>query len=321
MSFSEGLKMKFAFVFPGQGSQSVGMMAGYSDHVVIRQTFVEAADTLKQDYWRLAHEGPAEDLAKTVITQPLMLTADIAVWRYCTKQNMTMPSLMAGHSLGEYAALVASGVLSFEDALRLTRFRAEQMQAAVPEGMGGMAAILGLEDSEVEAACQEAAQGEVLEAANFNSPGQVVIAGTKEAVLRGIETAKARGAKRAIALAMSVPSHCGLMRGAAERLSEMLSDITLHPPSIPVLHNCDMQSHQNSEAMKHALTQQLFLPVRWVGTVRSMADQGVTAIAECGPGKVLAPLCKRIDERLVGYALNDQAGIEQWMTTLQGTPS
>jgi [acyl-carrier-protein] S-malonyltransferase len=311
--------MKFAFVFPGQGSQSVGMMTGYGDHEVIRQTFVEAADTLKEDYWRLAQDGSAEDLAKTVITQPLMLTADIAVWRYCLSQNLPVPSMLAGHSLGEYAALVAGGVLSFQDALHLTRFRAEHMQAAVPEGTGGMAAILGLEDSEVEAACAEAAQGEVLEAANFNSPGQVVIAGTKEAVLRGIEAAKARGAKRAIALAMSVPSHCGLMRGASEHLADMLSSIAIQSPHIPVVHNCDMQAHHEPAAIKRALTQQLFMPVRWVGVVRSMADAGITAIAECGPGKVLAPLCKRIDERLVGFALNDQAGIEQWMTTLQGS--
>ena len=313
--------MKFAFVFPGQGSQSVGMMAGYGDHAEIRQTFVEAADTLKQDYWRLIQEGPAEELAKTVITQPLMLTADIAVWRYYRSQNLPLPSLLAGHSLGEYAALVAGGVIRFEDALHLTHFRAEQMQAAVPEGTGGMAAILGLEDSEVEAACCEAAQGEVLEAANFNSPGQVVIAGTKEAVLRGIEAAKARGAKRAIALAMSVPSHCSLMRGASERLAERLSSISMQSPLIPVVHNCDMQIHPETAAIQAALTQQLFLPVRWVGSLRSMADQGISAIAECGPGKVLAPLCKRIDERLAGYALNDLAGIEQWVTTLQGSPS
>jgi [acyl-carrier-protein] S-malonyltransferase len=311
--------MKFAFVFPGQGSQSVGMMTGYGDHEVIRQTFVEAADTLKEDYWRLLKDGTAEDLAKTVITQPLMLTADIAVWRYCLSQNFPMPSMLAGHSLGEYAALVAGGVLRFQDALHLTRFRAEQMQAAVPEGTGGMAAILGLEDSEVEAACAEAAQGEVLEAANFNSPGQVVIAGTKEAVLRGIEAAKARGAKRAIALAMSVPSHCGLMRGASEHLADRLSSVEIQSPHIPIVHNCDMQTHPEPAAIKRALTQQLFMPVRWVGVVRSMADAGMTAIAECGPGKVLAPLCKRIDERLVGFALNDQAGIEQWMTTLQGS--
>lgn len=313
--------MKCAFVFPGQGSQSVGMMGGYGDHAVIRQTFVEAADTLKEDYWKLAQEGPAESLAKTVITQPLMLTADIAVWRYYLSQNLPLPSLLAGHSLGEYAALVASSAISFQDALHLTRFRAEQMQAAVPEGMGGMAAILGLEDSEVEAACAEAAEGEVLEAANFNSPGQVVIAGTKEAVLRGIEAAKARGAKRAIALAMSVPSHCGLMRRASEHLAEMLASVTIQRPQIPVIHNCDMLAHEEPQAIRLALTQQLFMPVRWVGGLRLMAEQGTTAIAECGPGKVLAPLCKRIDERLAGFALNDQAGIDQWVSILQGSAS
>lgn len=309
--------MKCAFVFPGQGSQSVGMMAGYGDHEVIRQTFVEAADTLKEDYWRLATEGPAEALAKTVITQPLMLTADIAVWRYCESQKLASPILLAGHSLGEYAALVASGALRFQDALNLTRFRAEQMQAAVPEGVGGMAAILGLEDSEVEAACAEAAQGEVLEAANFNSPGQVVIAGTKAAIERGIEAAKARGAKRAIPLAMSVPSHCGLMRGAAEQLEDMLKTTAIHAPTIPVVHNCNMLTHQDPTAIRAALAQQLYLPVRWVGSLRAMADQGVTAIAECGPGKVLAPLSKRCDDRLTGYALNDQVGIEQWMKALE----
>jgi [acyl-carrier-protein] S-malonyltransferase len=313
------MNMKFAFVFPGQGSQSVGMMAGYGDHEVFRQTFVEAADTLKEDYWRLAKDGHADDLAKTVITQPLMLTADIAVWRYYLSQHLPLPSLLAGHSLGEYAALVAGGALSFQDALHLTRFRAEQMQAAVPEGTGGMAAILGLEDSEVEAACAEAAQGEVLEAANFNSPGQVVIAGTQAAILRGIEAAKARGAKRAIALAMSVPSHCALMRGASEHLAQMLSSLSVQSPVIPVVHNCDMQMHQDPKAIRIALTQQLFMPVRWVGSLRLMADQGITVIAECGPGKVLTPLCKRIDERLTGSALNDLAAIDQWMATLQGS--
>jgi len=236
-------------------------------------------------------------------------------------QQLPLPSLLAGHSLGEYAALVAAGVLSFQDGLHLTRFRAEQMQAAVPEGTGGMAAILGLEDSEVEAACKEAAQGEILEAANFNSPGQVVIAGTKEAVLRGIDAAKARGAKRAIALAMSVPSHCGLMRGASERLAEMLETISFQSPTIPVVHNCDMLPHPDTASIRKALAQQLYQPVRWVGSLRFMAEQGITAIAECGPGKVLAPLCKRIDERLAGYALNDQAGLEQWMTTIQGSTS
>ena len=310
--------MQFAFVFPGQGSQSVGMMAGFADDPAVRATFAEASDVLAQDFWTLATSGPDEALARTVVTQPLMLTADVAVWRAWCAARGERPQALAGHSLGEYAALVAAGAIDFADALRVTRVRAEAMQAAVPEGAGGMAAILGLDDAAVEAACAEAAQGEVLEAANFNSPGQVVIAGTRSAVERGLVAAKARGAKRALMLPMSVPSHCSLMRDAAERLAEALAGVALRSPAIAVRHNVDMAYHAEPEAIRTALKQQLFSPVRWVGTLQAFATEGITAVAECGPGKVLAPLCRRIDERLQGTALVDGAAIESFAQVITG---
>jgi [acyl-carrier-protein] S-malonyltransferase len=299
--------MKFAFVFPGQGSQSVGMMKGYDGLPAVRETFAEASDTLGEHLWELVAEGPAETLNQTVNTQPVMLTAGVALYRAWRETGGAAPAFVAGHSLGEYTALVAAGALTFADALPLVRYRAEVMQSAVAEGTGAMAAILGLDDDAVRGVCAEAAEGEVLEAVNFNSPGQVVIAGHKAAVARAMESAKAKGAKRALPLPVSVPSHCALMRPAAENLRTHLATIKIAPPAIPVLHNADVAVHADADAIKDALVRQLYSPVRWVETVRTLADQGVTAAVECGPGKVLAGLMKRIDERIQPLALVDAA--------------
>jgi [acyl-carrier-protein] S-malonyltransferase len=296
---------KFAFVFPGQGSQSRGMMDAYGDFAVVRDTFAEASDVLKQDLWTLVAEGSDADLNATVNTQPVMLTAGVAVYRAWQSKAGPAPAIMAGHSLGEYTALVAAGALSFADALPLVRYRAECMQQAVPEGTGGIAAILGLDDETVRAVCAEGALGEVLEAVNYNSPGQVVIAGNRSAVERGMELAKAKGAKRALMLPMSVPSHCSLLRGAAEKLGAYLENVAVQVPAIPVLHNADVKSHTDAAAIKDALVRQLYSPVRWVETVRQFGQQGITLNVECAPGKVLMGLNKRIDTNQQALALND----------------
>lgn len=297
--------MKFAFFFPGQGSQSVGMMQGFGDLAVIRDTFVEASDILGEDFWFMATE-PNEALNQTTNTQPLMLAAGVATWRAWQAIDGAQPNVMAGHSLGEYTALVAAGVLAFKDALPLVRYRAEVMQSAVAEGVGAMAAILGLDDDTVRAVCSEAAQGQVLEAVNLNSPGQVVIAGHKAAVERGMELAKAKGAKRALPLPVSVPSHCALMKPAAEELQDYLQSVSMSTCQIPVLHNADVAAYNDSEKIKDALMRQLYCPVRWVETVRAVYAQGVTNSAECGPGKVLAGLTKRIVVELPCVALISQ---------------
>lgn len=307
---------KFAFVFPGQGSQSRGMMNGYADFPTVRNTFAEASDVLNQDLWQLVAEGSDEDLSSTVNTQPIMMTAGVAVYRAWQFQHGAAPFIMAGHSLGEYTALVAAGALSFSDALPLVRYRAQCMQQAVPEGVGGIAAILGLDDDAVRAVCIEGAQGEVLEAVNYNSPGQVVIAGNRTAVERGMELAKAKGAKRAIMLPMSVPSHCQLMGGAAEQLRGYLADVTVQVPPIPVLHNADVKSYSDAAAIKDALVRQLYSPVRWVETVLEFGKQGVTHNVECAPGKVLAGLNKRIDTNQQSLAINDGAALALALTTL-----
>jgi [acyl-carrier-protein] S-malonyltransferase len=296
---------KFAFVFPGQGSQSRGMMNGYADFAAVRDTFTEASDVLKQDLWQLVAEGADADLNSTVNTQPIMLTAGVAVYRAWQSQNGAVPAIMAGHSLGEYTALVAAGALSFADALPLVRFRAQCMQQAVPEGVGGIAAILGLDDDVVRAVCAEGAQGEVLEAVNYNSTGQVVIAGNRGAVERGMELAKAKGAKRAIMLPMSVPSHCSLLKGAAEQLRTYLNNVSVQAPSIPVLHNADVASYNEAAKIKDALVRQLYSPVRWVETVQAFGKQGITHNVECAPGKVLAGLNKRIDTNQQALSIND----------------
>ncbi len=309
--------MSFAFVFPGQGSQSVGMMQAYADLPQIRSTFEEAAEVLQQDLWSLACHGLESDLAQTINTQPLMLTAGVAVYRAWMALGGPRPACVAGHSLGEYTALVAARSLSFADALRLTRLRAQAMQEAVPDGVGAMAAILGLEDDLVRAACQEAAGTDVVEPANFNSPGQVVIAGHRSAVERAVVAAKAKGAKRAVMLAMSVPSHCSLMRPAATRLQAALEQVTLASPAMAVIHNATVAPAASPEAIRSALVQQLFQPVRWVECVQALVRQGVATLYECGPGKVLAPLVKRIDGAAVGIALNDADSINSALGALR----
>jgi [acyl-carrier-protein] S-malonyltransferase len=296
--------MKFAFFFPGQGSQSVGMMQGLADIAVVRQTFDEASDILGQDFWSMVTE-PNEALNQTSNTQPLMLTAGFATWRAWQAQSSLAPSIMAGHSLGEYTALVAAGTLTFKDALPLVRYRAEVMQDAVAEGVGAMAAILGLDDETVRQVCIEGAQGEVLEAVNLNSPGQVVIAGNKAAVERGMEIAKAKGAKRALALPVSVPSHCALMKPAAESLAVYLQNVPMTASNVPVIHNAEVLAYSDVNQMKDALVRQLYSPVRWVETVQSTYNQGIINSAECGPGKVLAALTKRIVAELPCVALTN----------------
>ena len=301
--------MKFALVFPGQGSQSVGMMAAYGDDPVIRDTFAEASAALGFDLWNMVAHGPADALNQTVNTQPAMLAAGVAVYRLWLARGGAVPALMAGHSLGEYTALACAGALDFADAIRLVRLRAEAMQSAVPEGVGAMAAVLGLDDDSVRAACAEAAQGEVLEAVNFNSPGQVVIAGNKSAVERGMALAKDKGAKRALPLPVSVPSHCALMKPAAEKLHAALAAIEVRVPSVPVLHNADVAAHATADAIRDALARQLYSPVRWVESMYALRDQGVHLIAECGPGKVLAGLNKRTLEGVPTLALADAAAL------------
>jgi [acyl-carrier-protein] S-malonyltransferase len=308
--------INIAIIFPGQGSQSRGMMNGYADFPVVRDTFAEASEVLKQDLWQLAAEGEDAELNATINTQPLMLAAGVAVFRAWQSVYASAPKVLAGHSLGEYTALVAAGALAFSDALPLVRYRAECMQQAVPEGKGGIAAILGLDDAAVRAVCMEAAQGEVLEAVNYNSPGQVVIAGNRTAVERGMELTKAKGAKRAIMLPMSVPSHCSLLMGAAEKLRTYLHDVELRTPSIPVLHNADVQSHADAAAIKDALVRQLYSPVRWVETVQQFGRMGITHNLECAPGKVLAGLNKRIDAAQQSLALNDGAAIHAALAML-----
>lgn len=300
---------KLAFVFPGQGSQSVGMMQGWGGRAEVRATFAEASDALGQDLWALVTDGPPELLNQTVNTQPAMLAADVAAWRAWQAAGGAVPALLAGHSLGEYAALVAAGALGFADAVRLVRFRAEAMQAAVPEGVGAMAAILGLDDDTVRAVCADAAAGEVVEAVNLNSPGQVVIAGNKAAVERAMALAKEKGAKRALPLPVSVPSHSSLMRPAADRLLAHLKDVAITTPTIPVLHNTDVQSHADADSIRVALAKQLHTPVRWVETIQALKAAGVERVIECGPGKVLAGLNKRIDDSLLAVALVDEASL------------
>jgi [acyl-carrier-protein] S-malonyltransferase len=309
--------MKFAFLFPGQGSQSMGMMAGFGDHPVVRETFVEASDVLKQDLWALVTDGPAEELNKTVNTQPAMLAAGVAVYRAWQQAGGPVPMLMAGHSLGEYSALTVAGAINFTDALPLVRFRAQAMQDAVAEGVGAMAAILGLDDGVVRAVCAEAAQGEVLEAVNFNSPGQVVIAGHKSAVDRGMELAKSKGAKRAVPLPVSVPSHCALMKPAGEALAKYLESVLVQPPVVSVLQNADVASFSAAADVKAALVRQLYTPVRWVETIEKMATEGVTQAAECGPGKVLTGLNKRIAGEMKCVALTDGAAISALLSELK----
>lgn len=302
--------MSFAFVFPGQGSQSVGMMAAYGDAPVVRATFDEASAALGDDLWAMVADGPAELLAQTVNTQPVMLTAGIAAWRLWQEKGGKQPAVVAGHSLGEYAALVAAGVIEFKDAVPLVRLRAAAMQAAVPLGTGAMAAILGLDNEGIVAACAEAAQGEVVEPVNFNANGQTVIAGHKAAVERAMVACKARGAKMAKGLPVSAPFHSSLIRPAAEQLAARLNELTLLAPKIPVINNVDVTIENDPVRIKDALVRQAYNPVRWVETVQKMAAMGVSTVAECGPGKVLAGLTKRCADGVNGVALADLASLE-----------
>lgn len=309
--------MKLAFVFPGQGSQSLGMMQGYDGLPVVKETFAEASEILKQDFWKLVTEGPVEALNLTVNTQPVMLIAGVAAYRAWQSLAGVRPALMAGHSLGEYSALVAAEALRFADAVPLVRFRAEAMQRAAPEGTGAVAAILGLDDDIVRQVCAEAAQGQVLEPANFNSPAQVVIAGHREAVNRGMDLATAKGAKRAVMLPVSAPVHCSLMRPAAEQLRERLRGVAIGSPKVPVIHNVDVAALSDPEAIREALVRQVFGPVRWAETIQAFAREGVTHVVECGPGKVLAGLNKRIEAKLQTLALVDAESVKQAMNTLR----
>lgn len=310
--------MKIAFVFPGQGSQSVGMMQSFERFPYVSETFAQASDLLHQDLWKLVAEGPAEELNRTVNTQPVMLVAGMAVYRAWQAQNGIAPAMLAGHSLGEYTALVAGGALDFSDAVLLVRFRAQAMQEAVPDGVGAMAAILGLDDDTVRLVCAQASSGdETAEAANFNSPAQVVIAGNKAAVQRGMEIARAKGAKRTVLLPMSVPSHCSLMQPAAERIRARLAAVALKKCAVPVLHNADVKSADSPDAIKDALVRQLYQPVRWVETVQEMVSAGATHIVECGPGKVLAGLNKRIAPEIQMLSLGDTAAFDQALAALK----
>ena len=302
--------MAFAFVFPGQGSQSVGMMNAYGDSPVVRGTFDVASATLGQDLWQLVAEGPVELLAQTVNTQPLMLTAAIAAYRLWLEKGGKVPAVVAGHSLGEYSALVAAGVIEFKDAVPLVRLRAAAMQEAVPLGTGAMAAVLGLDNAGIVAACAEAAQGEIVEPVNFNANGQTVIAGHKGAVERAMDACKARGAKMAKALPVSAPFHSSLIRPAADKLAARLAELTLQAPKIPVINNVDVAIETDPARIKDALVRQAYSPVRWVETMQKMTTLGVTNVAECGPGKVLAGLVKRCSDQLNGIALCDAASIE-----------
>ena len=309
--------MTFAFVFPGQGSQSVGMMQAWAARDEVRQTFTEASDALGMDLWQLVSDGPVEILNQTTQTQPAMLAADVALWRVWRAAGGARPAMLAGHSLGEYAALVAAEALDFADAIKLVRFRAEAMQAAVPEGVGAMAAILGFDNTAVTEVCAEAAQDEVVEAVNLNSPGQVVIAGHKNAVERAMKLAKERGAKRALALPVSVPSHSSLMRPAAEKLLAYLQSVSLRAPRLGVLHNTDVRSHADAASIREALALQLHTPVRWSETIQAMKQAGVEQVIECGPGKVLTGLTPRIEASLAASALSDEAALQHALTATQ----
>ena len=309
--------MNFAFVFPGQGSQSVGMMAAYGESAVIRQAFAEASEALGEDLWQMVADGPAEVLAQTVNTQPLMLTAGVAVYREWIARGGVQPSLVAGHSLGEYSALVVAGALDFQEAVKLVRLRAQAMQEAVPQGEGAMAALLGLDEAATVEACAEVAQGEVVSAANLNSPGQIVIAGARAAVERAMVAAKARGAKRAVLLPVSAPFHCALMKPAAERLQQRLAEIEVRVPAIPVLNNVDVAVETDPARIKDALVRQAYSPVRWIETVQEIARRGATHVFECGPGKVLAGMTKRIEGSLQGAAIADAASLEEILKTTE----
>ncbi|MFC6329836.1 ACP S-malonyltransferase [Alloalcanivorax gelatiniphagus] len=301
---------KTAFVFPGQGSQSLAMLADFADRTPVRQAFQEASGALELDLWELAQNGPEEALNRTENTQPLLLTAGVALWKLWEQEGGPRPALLAGDSLDEYTALTCAGVLSLGDAVRLVRTRGQLMQRAVPDGTGSMAAILGLDDDQVRQACADAADDEVVEAVNFNAPGQVVIAGQASAVERAVAACKDAGAKRALPLPVSVPSHCALMKPAAEQLADYLANTNFHAPELPVINNVDVARETDPARIREALIRQLYSPVRWVETVQALAADGVTTLYECGPGKVLSGLAKRIDRSLTAKPLETDAAFQ-----------
>lgn len=308
--------MTLAFVFPGQGSQSEGMLKELADtYSVVGATFKEASDRLGYDLWSVVQTGPADKLNSTDVTQPAMLAAGVATWRVWLEKSGAMPAMMAGHSLGEYTALVCAGSLAFDDAIGLVAERGRLMQEAVPAGEGAMAAILGLDDDAVRQACEAAAEGEVLAPVNFNSPGQVVAAGNKSAIERLVNVAKERGARRALVLPVSVPSHCSLMRPAADKLASVLAEIDVKSPQIPVINNVDVAAPGEPDAIRDALVRQLYNPVRWVESIQKMAADGVDRVIECGPGKVLVGLNKRIDKSMAAEAVFDPASLDAALGT------
>lgn len=312
--------MKIAFIFPGQGSQSIGMMDSYSELPSIRETFNEASDILQQDLWSLISSGSADDLNLTTNTQPAMLAADVAIYRTWQQLGGIQPYYLAGHSLGEYAALVAAESLSLSDALKLVRYRAQVMQETVPEGTGGMAAIVGLDDDTVSSICTEITAilpGTSLEPANFNAPGQVVIAGHSQAITQAVTLAKSKGAKLAVVLPMSIPSHCSLMQPAAEKFALLLETTTFQSPKIPVFHNVDVQQHPEIASIREILARQLSHPVRWTETIQTIAALGVKHVIECGPGKVLSGLTRRIDKNLESFTLTDYNSFRRTIETLK----
>lgn len=312
--------MAVAFVFPGQGSQSIGMLAELADaHRTVQSTFAEASDTLGYDLWQLVQDGPETKLNKTTKTQPALLASSVATWRVWSEACQSRPMMMAGHSLGEYSALVCSGAIGFSEAIRLVADRGAVMQDAVPEGTGSMAAVLGLDEKQVDEVCRQAAQEQIVSAANYNSPGQIVIAGHREAVERAIELAKEAGAKRSIVLSVSVPSHCALMEKAADQFAARLNLVEFKQPGITILHNVDAASRQNVEAIKLALQQQLCQPVQWFRTIQEMVNKNVNTIIECGPGKVLSGLIKRIDRSLKVLPIYDPGSLEKALGELTDT--
>lgn len=297
---------KFAMVFPGQGSQSVGMLSALAkEYQVIESTFAEASEVLSYDLWSLVQQGPVDELNKTSFTQPALLASSVALWRIWQEKQGDMPCYMAGHSLGEYSALVCAGVLDFQVAIKLVELRGKLMQDAVPEGIGAMSAIIGLDNEAIAKACEQASQGEVVSPVNFNSPGQVVIAGNTSAVNRANELCKAAGARMALPIPISVPSHCILMKPAAEKLADALSNITFNTPKIDVINNVDVKIETTPAAIRDALVRQLYSPVRWVEIIEYMASQGISELFEIGPGKVLTGLTKRINSSLTATAVND----------------
>lgn len=312
------LNLDAAFVFPGQGSQAVGMLADLAAaHASVKTTFAEASAVLGYDLWQLTQDGPSERLNQTEFTQPALLAAEVALWRCWQERTSSLPRAMAGHSLGEYTALVCSSAITFADAVQLVAARARIMANAVPSGTGAMVAVLGLDNDVLEAVCNEAAQGAVVQCSNYNAPGQVVIGGDKSAVARASDLAKARGARKVIEVAMSVPSHCLLMRDAAEELADVLSRTPIRAPCLPVFHNYDCQAHAAPDQIRSVLKMQLFNPVRWVDLVRALRQIGVTAQVECGPGKVLTGLGKRIDSALVCLSISDSRSLQDVYTELQ----